>query len=84
MSLWGISLSDITLCELYFGAFNKAELQFIKKSVSGLPVFSITSEISMIAVNLMEKYCLSLNYLCLMPTLLLLLSIITLNFLRSI
>ncbi len=54
-----IMVSDVTRAELYYGAINKSELQKIRKDMSGLTVLPIHSEISEMAVNLVEQYCLS-------------------------
>ncbi|WP_456473854.1 PIN domain-containing protein [Candidatus Pyrohabitans sp.] len=51
-----ISLSSITVMELYFGALNKIELRKIKKAVSSLEILNITENISEIAIELIEKY----------------------------
>lgn len=42
--------------ELYFGAFNKAELQQMKKYMQGIPVLHIATNISETAVSLIEQY----------------------------
>jgi len=54
-----IVISDVVKAELLFGAKNKIELQNIKKSIEDFPVLNIRSEISKIAVSLVEDYCLS-------------------------
>jgi predicted nucleic acid-binding protein len=52
-------ISDVTRAELFYGARNKLELQAIRKHLNKLPVLHIQSVISEMAVNLVEKYCLS-------------------------
>jgi predicted nucleic acid-binding protein len=52
-------ISDITCIELFFGAKNKQELQTISKDLSFWIVLSIQPEISKMAVQLVQKYCLS-------------------------
>lgn len=51
-----ISLSTITLMELYFGALNKREMTKIKKRIENLKVYELDKEISGTALNLIEKY----------------------------
>lgn len=51
-----ICISAITEMELYFGAFNKSELKFIKKHLHGIPTYHIHSDISIMAVTLTEQY----------------------------
>jgi predicted nucleic acid-binding protein len=54
-----IVVSDVTRAELFYGAFNKAELQKIRKDMNKIPVLHIDPSISEMAVNLVEQYCLS-------------------------
>ena len=54
-----IVISDITRAELFYGAANKTELQKIRRDMSKLYTLHIQPEISKIAVNLVEQYCLS-------------------------
>jgi len=54
-----IAISDVTKSELFFGARNKDELRIIKKDLTKLIGISITEDISNLAVQLVEKYCLS-------------------------
>ncbi|MBI2416498.1 MAG: type II toxin-antitoxin system VapC family toxin [Ignavibacteriales bacterium] len=51
-----ISISAVTLMELYFGALNKKELERIKKSLSGLTILSIHESTTSIALNLIESF----------------------------
>jgi predicted nucleic acid-binding protein len=51
-----IGISAVTEMELYYGAFNKAELKFIKKHLQTIPILQITSEISEAAVSLVELF----------------------------
>ena len=51
-----ISLSAITVMELYFGALNKRELYKIKRFVSGFEIFLVNEEISETGIRLIEKY----------------------------
>jgi hypothetical protein len=51
-----ISLSAVTLMELYFGALNKRELTKIKSQLLNLEVIDLDKEISMTATSLIEKY----------------------------
>ena len=54
-----IAVSDITRGELFYGALNKAELKLIKNDLDNVIVLPVNVEISEMAVNLVEKYCLS-------------------------
>jgi tRNA(fMet)-specific endonuclease VapC len=54
-----IAISDVTCAELLYGARNKKELQIIRKDLNKLTILPIESEISKIAVALVEKYALS-------------------------
>ena len=54
-----IAISDITRGELFYGAINKAELKLINNDLSKVSVLHINEEISDMAVNLVETYCLS-------------------------
>ncbi len=54
-----IAISDVTSAELLFGARNKDELKILKKDIEKLTTVSISTNISKLAVNLVEKYSLS-------------------------
>ena len=54
-----LSISIITIAELYFGAFNKAELSKIKKHLQFYQHLDITPDISRIFLNLMNDFSLS-------------------------
>jgi len=56
LGLDNIAISSVTLMELYFGVFNKTELQQIKKYMQGIPVLHIATNISETAVSLIEQY----------------------------
>jgi len=51
-----ISLSAVTLMELYFGAFNKKELSRIKSQLQHLEIMDLDKKITKLAINLIEKY----------------------------
>lgn len=51
-----IVISSITVMELYFGAFNKRELNRIKKDLSALKIAHFDQDISESAVGLIETY----------------------------
>jgi tRNA(fMet)-specific endonuclease VapC len=51
-----ISVSAITVMELYFGAMDKRELLKIKKHIKLLRIIHVNPEISEKAMNLIEKY----------------------------
>lgn len=54
-----ISISDVSCAELLFGARNTKELNMIRKDLDSLAVLPFHSDISSLAVRLVEKYCLS-------------------------
>jgi len=54
-----IAVSDVTRGELFYGAINKAELKMICNDLDQVAVLHINEEISEMAVNLVEQYCLS-------------------------
>ena len=54
-----IVVSDVVRAELFFGAKNKVDLHNIRKSIENFPVLNIQPEISKMAVDLVENYCLS-------------------------
>ena len=54
-----IVISDVSCAELLYGARNKKELQTIRKDLNKLTVLPISSDISILAVELVEKYSLS-------------------------
>ena len=51
-----ITLSAITLMELYYGALNKRELNKIKRALSEFNILPLNEEITEIAINLIETY----------------------------
>jgi len=51
-----ISLSAVTLMELYFGAFNKRELAKIKSRMKHLETLILDRSITNTAINLIEQY----------------------------
>ena len=59
IGLKNVVISDVTRAELFYGAFNKAELQMIRKDLSNFQVLHIDQFISEKAVEFVEKYCLS-------------------------
>ena len=54
-----MGISVITEAELYFGAFDKAELRHIKRSLSSIEVFPVNVQVSELFIQLMEAYTLS-------------------------
>jgi len=54
-----IAISDITRGELFYGAINKAELRLIKNDLDNVTTLHVNENISEMAINLIEKYCLS-------------------------
>ncbi|MDR1919724.1 MAG: type II toxin-antitoxin system VapC family toxin [Tannerellaceae bacterium] len=54
-----LAISDVTCIELFSGAKNKRELHTIRKDISNWIVLPIQREISIMAVSLVERYCLS-------------------------
>lgn len=51
-----ISLSAVTLMELYFGAFNKRELAKIKSRMKHIETLILDRSITNEAINLIEQY----------------------------
>ena len=54
-----ILVSDVIKAELFFGAKDKQELRIIKKYLNNYCSFTIQPEISKMAVEFVENYCLS-------------------------
>ena len=54
-----IAVSDVTRAELFYGAANKVELQMIRKDLLKIANLHINPAISEMAVELVERYCLS-------------------------
>ena len=54
-----ILVSDVVKAELFFGAKDKYELQSIKSYLKNYSSLTIHPEISKMAVDLVENYCLS-------------------------
>lgn len=56
-----LSMSSITVMELYYGALNKLELQRIRKYLGAFQIIHISVTISEIATLLIERYAKSHN-----------------------
>lgn len=56
-----IAISDVSSAELLFGARNKIELKILKNDISKLNSLSINTQVSQLAVELVEKHSLSHN-----------------------
>jgi predicted nucleic acid-binding protein len=56
-----IYINDVVIMELYQGARNKRELNFIKNKIIQFEVLKINSEIIVLAKNILERYTLSHN-----------------------
>jgi predicted nucleic acid-binding protein len=54
-----LAVSAVSVAELYYGAFDKAELRKIKKHLSLLHQLPLSGDISHTFLNLMESYSLS-------------------------
>jgi predicted nucleic acid-binding protein len=54
-----LAVSDVTCAELLFGARDKIDLQIIRKDLNKLRVLPIETNISSLAVQMVEQYCLS-------------------------
>lgn len=50
-----IALSAIALIKLYYGTFNKSELNKIKRALSEFNILPLNEEITEIAINLIEN-----------------------------
>ncbi|MEK7432975.1 MAG: type II toxin-antitoxin system VapC family toxin [Cyanobacteriota bacterium] len=61
IGLKNIAISSVTIMELYYGAFDKKELQKIKKNLLSFTIFKIDEKTSDIAIELIEKYSKSHN-----------------------
>ena len=59
IGLDNIMISDVVKAELFFGAKDKHELQVIKKYLNNYPSLTIQPEISKMAIDFVENYCLS-------------------------
>ena len=59
IGLRNLAVSVVTVAELYYGAFNKAELREIKKHLALMHQISVTRDISLRFLDLMETYALS-------------------------
>ena len=56
IGLENIAISSVTVMELYFGAFNKRELNKIKKHLKALNIVHFDNNVSELAVRLIESY----------------------------
>ena len=56
IGLQNIAISSITVMELYFGAFNKTELNKIKKHINALNIAHFDNDVSEVAISVIEKY----------------------------
>ena len=54
-----IAVCDVVRAELFYGARNKHDLQEIITDLEGLPILSLSPQISEMAVNFVKTYCLS-------------------------
>ena len=54
-----LAISVITKAELYFGAFNKAELEKIKRHLASILCIPVNTDVSQQFIQLMETYSLS-------------------------
>jgi predicted nucleic acid-binding protein len=59
IGLDNILISDVIRAELFFGAIDKRELQSIKNHMRNYKSLNIRQEISIMAVDFVENYCLS-------------------------
>ena len=58
-----ICISDIVLMELYQGARNKNDLNYIKKSLENISVVATDNDIISLAKNILEAYNTILKYM---------------------
>ena len=61
IGIGNISLSAVTVMELYYGAYSKRELSKIKRNIRSIAVLEINVDISGKSINLIEKYAKSHN-----------------------
>ena len=57
----GVFINEIVIMELYQGARNKRELNYINKSIADFRVLKTTEQIVKFAKEILEKYTLSHN-----------------------
>ena len=55
------AISSVTMMELYYGAFNKAEVSMLERFFAHFAIVHIDEEISQIATNLIKTYAKSHN-----------------------
>ena len=55
------AISSVTMMELYYGAFNKAEVRMLERFFAHFEIVHIDEEISQIATNLIKTYAKSHN-----------------------
>ena len=55
------AMSTVTMMELIIGAFNKREVNYIKKAFKNIDIIYIDKEISMLAENMVTEYSKSHN-----------------------
>jgi predicted nucleic acid-binding protein len=56
-----IYINDVVIMELFQGARNKKELDFIKKNIMGFDVLTMNHEIVSLARGILDRYTLSHN-----------------------
>jgi tRNA(fMet)-specific endonuclease VapC len=59
VGLGNLTVSVITVAELYYGALNKSELKMIKENLALMHQIPVTRDISLRFLELMETYSLS-------------------------
>lgn len=53
---FGLGMSAVTMMELIVGAFNKREIQLIKKTFADFDILELNEAVSVRAKNLIEQY----------------------------
>ena len=56
IGLENLAISSVTVMELYFGSFNKRELNKIKKHLKALNIVHFDKDISELAICMIESY----------------------------
>ena len=56
-----LAICSIVAMELYRGSLNKAEFEYIKKTLKGFLMFDLNENVSQVALKLSERYAVSHN-----------------------
>ncbi len=56
-----LAICSVVAMELYRGSLNKAEFEYIKKTLKGFLMFDLNENVSQVALKLSERYAVSHN-----------------------